>query len=474
MNFIINLLISLLLHQSVLGIAMDCEFKTNSEECKVTSLSVEAPDTEITSITGRHAFRKTNKDVKELWIIREVKTEFVPTYVCKFFENMERIDIYGTRIKAVTRSVFKNCAKVIKVCVLFTSVTTLPEDIFEDLSELKELLLYENKLIMLPAKLIASNPKLTSFSARNNQLQFIDLQFAQELIKIDLTSNLCINKKFPEDLNSVAIMNQVINGNCESPMTKTLIVKNERISQLQANLTSQNSEILRLKAQLKITEDKFVSNITALMLENENLNRSNGIHIKELEDLKVNNTEAIKKIYEENISLKSNVSTCQGEVAKKKKETEDIKVLNDNANEKSEKSQAEITILKLNLSSTVADFDESQTKIDLLMVDNMNLNDSLEECWQNLSSVNNDNRDLEANLERADKNCSEIITSLRQTHSERIGHETKVDLVYVIFLGFVSASIMIAIVLFMRRQAQRNLIRTMINHQVKMGNLINE
>lgn len=472
MNFIINLLILLLLHQSVSGIVMDCEFKTNSEECKVTSLSVDAADTEITSITGRHDFRRTNKDVKELWIIREVRTEFVPTNVCKFFENMLRLDIYGTRIKAVTRPVFKNCAKVNKVCILFTAVSALPEDIFEDLSELKELLLYENKLIMLPAKLIANNLKLNSFSARNNQLLFIDLQFAQELTKIDLTSNLCISKKFPEDITGVTQMNKMITENCESPMTKALSAKNERISQLESNSTSQNSEILALKAQIKINEDKFKLNIAALMRENQQLDSFNRIRIKELEDLKLNNTEAIKKVYEENISLKSNVSTCQEEVEKKKKETEVIKVLNDNANEKSNKSQAEITILKHNLSSTISNLGESQKKIDLFMVDNVNLNGSLEECWQNLSSVNDVNHNLELNLELADKNCSEVITTLR--HSERSGNETKVDFVYFIFLAFVSASIMIAIVLYMRRQAQRNLIRTMINHQVKMGNLINE
>lgn len=52
----------------VAGLRLTCEFRLNSEECKVINLKVLEGDIEITSVTGQHAIRKTNTDVKEIWV----------------------------------------------------------------------------------------------------------------------------------------------------------------------------------------------------------------------------------------------------------------------------------------------------------------------------------------------------------------------------------------------------------------------
>lgn len=475
MEFVKILLIYFCIRVGVASLRLNCEFRLNSEECKVNSLKVLENDVAVTMIVGTHAFRKTNNDVKELWITRDVETERVPTNICDYFKNMERMDIYGTSINRITRGVFRNCVKVTKACVLFTSLTSIPEDLFEDLLELKELFLYDNKLVALPPNLIAKNTKLTSLSAKNNRLGMIDIELNPKLTSVDFRDNACVNKRFPEDIKTLALFIKEVTDSCESPLKKTFILK---ATKLYETLSQKENEIANLRSE----KEKFgseniamTSNITHLMLEINNLKEENADRVKELDALKQNNTQEIAEVFDENISLRLNISSCRVENLEKTKNISKLSLKNDEFQAKLNASQEEIYSLRGNLTTTVETIGRIQLKMELLEADNFNFKDSLEECWQNLSTINEANENLSSKLSELRQtavNCTNsavIADSIQEIH-ENCGDKT--HFVYYVALSFVFAAILVATVVFMRRKAARTLIKQTINQQVSMRHLL--
>lgn len=477
----------LLLLQEVQSVQILCEFRLNSQECKVEKLKVFENDTEVTSISGFHSFRKTNKDVKEIWIAREVETEIAPTNFCKYFENMERIDIYGANIKRVTRNVFKNCVKARKVCILFTAVSTFDEDVFEDLTQMKELFLYENKLVMLPPMLLAKNLALTTFSARTNQLKIIDIEFPPSVNSIDFTSNLCINKKAPEDY-SLGLLKKEVAEKCANPMKKTLADQNGKITQLEANLTKQENEIIYLTMEMVKVKIDASANISQLMQENIRLKDEADIRDLELETMRMNSTEKEAKLLDQNKAMALNVTTCQQENGRKAKLLQKVEDTNKSLRSKSENFQADNESVIRNLTACKQTASVNQVKTELLLAENFNLNGSLEECWQNVSSNDDANEDLrykitqlEAHLYQSRENCTAMEKNLKEATKKTAEHLTsngncrnEIHAKYFLLLALTFVGALVVIVLYMRRQASRNLIRNMINHEVTMKGLMNE
>lgn len=461
---------------------LTCEFRLNSEECKVINLKVLEGDIEVTTVTGQHTIRKTNLDVKEIWVTRDVESEIVPTNVCKFFENMERMDIYGSKIKQISREVFKGCRKVTKVCVLFTTLTTFPEDTFSDLVALKELFIYENKLVALPEKLVANNANLMSLSARNNRLAMIDIVFDLSLKSIDLRANTCIDKRFPEDVNSLRLFNKQVGDDCESPLKKLM---GEKIATFQSNLTGLVNEIKSLKmdnAALEKEKTWLSTNVTNLMNELTTLKGQNSQRVLEIQAIKTNNTKQIDLVYNENISLKVNLTMCQQLVRMKVSENTRIRLDNDNVQSKFRTSQQQIAIINASHVDNVASYKKLQEKFEIFEMRSQNINESLEECWENLTITFGLNSELTmkiTELEDRPPTVHEICPKQPQADTLEgskctglgAGSEN-IKASYFITLVFVFAGIVFATVLYMRRKATRMLIAQMITQRVSMRHLI--
>lgn len=479
MKIVKILLICLLIRDDVVSLRLNCDFRLNSEECKVNSLKVLENDVAVTTVVGTHAFRKTNNDVKELWISREVETERVPTKICEFFQNMERMDIYGTSINRISRDVFRGCVKVTKACVLFTSITTLPDDVFEDLIELKELYLYENKLVALPPNLIVKNPKLTSLSAKSNRLGIIDTELTpfESLKIIDFRANACIDKRFPDDYTNLTLFLKEVNENCESSMKKTFILKTRDLNE---RLKEKENEVEKLKSQNAMIESEKATmafNITQLTLGMGNLRDANDDLRREMEAVHENKSQEIANAFNENISLRVNISYCQSQIVEKVIEARKFSRKNEEYEAKLNASNREIGSLRGNLTITAETIGRIQLTMELLEADKINLNESLEECWQNISTITEINdkiilqgRNLGTNTEK----CvypAPIVDSFRDNCAD-CGQ--KINFIYFIALAILFAMVLVWTVVFMRRKAARTLIKEMVNQQVSMRHLIDD
>lgn len=463
---------------------LNCEFRQNSQECKVNALNVPKDDLEITGIVGRHSFRRTNEDVKEIWITREVATEFVPTHACKFFENIQRMDIYGRQIKHITREVFTNCQKVLKVCILFTALTTLPENLFFDLPEIKELLLYDNNLVILPENLVVKNYKLTAFSARTNQLIAVDTHFGPGMTVIDLTSNVCLDKKYNAENTSIAEINESIASQCESPAKKALKGK---IASLESTVTEKDGQIANMteiNSNLRYLNSALNQNMAALNVSYALLAEQNAERIKELAAIKSKGAEEVKKVFDENIELRTNLTACKADVVDKSELVATLKGKNENLELTTKDLRTEISAMQKNSLETEKNLLENNSRLDLLHFEYLNLNASLEECWQNASSFNEEIQeqdqhiaDLEEDLQIADDNCTLKLNELRENFRKAenlvgnsCGHQ--VHIVYFIVLTAIFLVIFISTVCYMRRQASRALIKNMISHEVNFKQLM--
>lgn len=471
--------------QKTFGVQIHCEFRLSSEECKISSLDVPKNDQEVTEVFGSHGYRKTNNDVKELWMVREVGTEYVPTNICKFFENMQRMDIYGRQIKFISKDVFKNCGKVTKVCILFTALTTLPDSLFANLGELRELLLYENNLVILPENLVTLNSKLKTFSARSNRLSIIDITFGSSITSIDLTVNTCIDEKLDVEKSNLTAFNNKVAENCENPAKRSF--KN-RIALLQSIIDGNDEQIKTFKSQQENMErftSVLESNVTDLSLSNAKLKEENARRIDEIRALNSGAHKEMTTVFDENIILRSNLTTCRASVNDKAKETRALVVKSAELEGNVKQFREENIALKANSSAKDEVLKSFYLKIEFIRSENWNLNDSLEECWQNVSSLNElveeldvQITDLEGKVLEEKKTLIEQMAEFKERcrmHSEKFTEDScghKVHFGYLVVLALTFAVLFIVTVLFLRRQNERKLIRDIINHEVNMKQLV--
>ena len=411
------LLIFLVLLEQSESIQINCEFRLDSIECKVNSLKVLETDMEVTSIAGVYGNQKSNKDVTEFWVDRGVDTERVPTNICKFFINMERIDIYGSKITKITRKVFNNCSKVRQVFIQHTSLVLLPEDLFEDLGELQVLFLYGNKLVNLPGNLIAKNLKLIQFNATSNQLKTIDIEFGDKITNIDLSNNKCIDKSFPRDVLNLSVFKKLIAENCENPMKKSLELKANEIAVLKASLAEKENEIRNLKSEKEVQRVEKNREVSKLKVENE------GYRI-EIEAIKIKNSKQIDATNDENISLKLNLDKCLLNVTKLSKTVQELNSNNENKIQEIKKLKSFIRELNANIS-------DLQTKLHLVEMENLNFNKSLEECRQNFTSIT---KELVLKVDENDLLNMTVEENLREINNIKSSNEDMVDKLYLMII----------------------------------------
>lgn len=483
MNFILQLVFVFAnLYGMINGFKLECIYRFESTECKVNFLKITERDVEVTSISVNSEGQR-NLNVKEIWIDRGVESEFAPAGLCKFFTNTERVDIYGANIKHISRKAFTGCVKVSKVCLLFTSLMYLPDDLFYDLVELKELFLYENKLSILPENLVAKNLKLTTFSARKNQLFLIDTVFSSSLNSVDLRENKCINKAFPADINSLAPFIDEINRNCESPCKKEIKEKVEIEEELRKNLTKKNSELESLNDERNLLLKNVLelnSTISRLNQENEILLKENAERENEVKAITSNNTKVIAEMFDENIFLKRNFSKIVNE---KSKENDELKSFSSGLRINLANVQEEALDLRSNLTIADATLRQIQEKVKTLLIENVNFNNSLEKCREELTKNNETIYDLENDIAFKTTNITESTSEELKLHDSLLEitaeyanlkkkyQQIKLHWIYFIVLAIASVVIFTASMIYTRRQSGRLLIKTMVNHEVSMRRL---
>ena len=83
----------------------------------------------VQSVTGNHTTRKTNSDVRILYI-NEQNLAFVPSGVSRFYPNLEGFELNNNTIQILTRDGFKGLTKLNKIAFRSNLITAIDSFIF--------------------------------------------------------------------------------------------------------------------------------------------------------------------------------------------------------------------------------------------------------------------------------------------------------------------------------------------------------
>jgi hypothetical protein len=172
---------------------------------------------------------------------------FMPKGLEKLFPQIERIAIYSSKLKEITK---------------------------EDLAPfpmLKVLFLYSNDLETLPSNLFEANPEITHVEFLNNKLKFVGENILSPLKKLIFASfglNPCINMD-AETKDKVPALIEELQNKCKPPQVTKSEPQEELVSTTIKNcesiVESQNKTIFDLNSKLD-------ENVKSLENYNESLN----------------------------------------------------------------------------------------------------------------------------------------------------------------------------------------------------------
>jgi Leucine-rich repeat (LRR) protein len=141
------------------------------------------------------------------------------------FFNMKKLEslfLSENRIKFASEDVFWDLRSLERLDIDDCKIEKLPRNLFKNLKKLKEIYLGGNKLTHLQKNLFTDNLQLDYVSLAGNKLQTINVDFTKlpKIKYIDLSYNICINKRFspeyPEE-STVATVQELqfkIANNC--------------------------------------------------------------------------------------------------------------------------------------------------------------------------------------------------------------------------------------------------------------------
>ena len=236
-----------------------CSFKILSDgyNCEIFS-DFSQKNVTITSINGRHMKGKSNSNVDVLLMIRNSK--YLPTNMCKFFENVNLFEIKQTDVRQISKPIFAGCGKLKTIQIKWTLVSSLPEDVFSDLVNLENLDLSENRIEVLPTQLFKNNQKLQAIKFNGNLLRIINVILPISVTSAAFRFNPCIDSEFAQSLSSVDSLVSEIDQKCSDDKY------NEVKEKLQKEIEKQNLNIIRLKYEnenLKMTEKNTKAEVAA-------------------------------------------------------------------------------------------------------------------------------------------------------------------------------------------------------------------
>lgn len=188
-----------------------CEFKIvdwpgfhNLYTCKITAASIKkSDDRTVQSFIGVHKDGKSDKDVKGIRF-QYTSVECFPLGLNEIFPDVILMSIYECGLKEIKQNDLKGLEGLEAIYLRNNQLTSLPSNLFANMTKLKSVNFCGNKLEFLTSKLLEPivNNGLTYVNFRGNKN--IDMVFAQKdsknLLTIErLMKNIDTNCNVPED-----------------------------------------------------------------------------------------------------------------------------------------------------------------------------------------------------------------------------------------------------------------------------------
>lgn len=123
--------------------------------CKVIDAVIKLPETQIIRVRGKHSFKMCYKDVTKVEISNQT-VEYFPRGLGQLFPNITMLQIYNCGLKMISREDLIGLESLQDLDLRDNQLTSLPDDLFIDMYELKGVLFEDNKLEVMSSKLLES------------------------------------------------------------------------------------------------------------------------------------------------------------------------------------------------------------------------------------------------------------------------------------------------------------------------------
>lgn len=150
--------------------------------------------------------------------------------ILKKFTRVRDFRIWSSQLKFIERSKLKPFKKLRVLDFFNNLIEEIPEDAFDDLSQLEELIILKNRIKKLSQNLLKNLHNLKWFRAKENEIETLPANFfdgTQEIVEVQMSENNL--KKVFVDFNSLRNVN-VIDFNNNDCISKCLGHYCERIS----------------------------------------------------------------------------------------------------------------------------------------------------------------------------------------------------------------------------------------------------
>ena len=199
-NFRFTYLLIILLLPAFNAVQIKCDFKFvawsvigNSYTCQMRDLNVTQPKQSVTKVVGSNLSRMTNDRVKALQITTQI-CFFLPLKIASSFPNLEVLQVFKSKLKAITQSDLKPFTK------------------------LRVLNMHSNELRTLEANLFDYNSNLVKIDFRNQKFRVISYDIFDNLNQLSLADFQncgCLNFNAKSGRADVDLLKKEIRINCQ-------------------------------------------------------------------------------------------------------------------------------------------------------------------------------------------------------------------------------------------------------------------
>lgn len=140
-----------------------CDFvlqKDNYYHCVVTNLKIIAPNTKV------YEFKTDSLRIKSL-MIHDQDIHYFPKDLPLFFPNLKELSIVKCKLKSITKDDLEGFDKLVSLDLSDNCLTSLPDDLFEHVPQLKRVLLRNNNINM---KFLKPLKNLVVFDIKENNM----------------------------------------------------------------------------------------------------------------------------------------------------------------------------------------------------------------------------------------------------------------------------------------------------------------
>jgi hypothetical protein len=161
--------------------------------------------TSISGIIGnRNPFSQNVRNdsmVDVLYISSFSGTRFIPTNVCKYFDNLKKFDICGEMIEEIQSDIFDGCKNITEVLIKSSRIKSIDSNFVSSLTSLQVFTMENTKVEFIHQDFFKNNLNLKKLNLDRNQLKVIDVDFdlLPALEALSVLANPCISSAYSKN-----------------------------------------------------------------------------------------------------------------------------------------------------------------------------------------------------------------------------------------------------------------------------------